>query len=421
MTPVKPTKKQFKCDYCEKFLASKASLKSHVTKIHESKKPEKKCNGIKNNEKGKSKTFSCVICEEKFASKVSLAKHTQTLHEGKKCSICQIGFANMLAHKDCFMQNPFPCKFCNSWFKTEEIRNDHQVTHNLFTCEFCFQNIETEKFDSHVCQEENDPQPSTSETFSCKFCSKEFASNESMKKHNEKVHEAKVSLQQCDSGLKVLPSEQELKKYSDNQLRGIINDARPDYHSVMRFMDNEYPETTTKTKLLEKKVEDFEKIFSVQQNYQPIYFEEIPIAEIDYKHQETFQCDECERQFAAKSEFFDEFQKETNIQINYVCPHKVKIDFKSEVHEEKKTPEFLNEPQIEIQPAENDTETHNNSTVEVHEEKNDSSDVNLDQVETEEQFVDKVKSERKKPFQCKTCNASYEQRNEIVEHCNSHH
>ena len=36
------------------------------------------------------------------------------------------------------------------------------------------------------------------------------------------------------SGLKVLPNQQELKEYHDNQLRGIINDVRTDYH---KFMD----------------------------------------------------------------------------------------------------------------------------------------------------------------------------------------
>ena len=407
MSAVKPTKKQFKCEYCTKFLASKASLKNHVTKIHESKKPEKECDVLKNNveQPSTSKTFSCETCKQKFATKASVKKHTETLHEGKKCTVCNIPFANMAAHEQCFKTNPFPCRFCQKWLETEEIRKVHQMTHNLTACAFCLLNVETEKFDSHlkVCQKdlvlqkywegnekpkENElfmkeklfsdvpktthnplphpqPQPSTSETaFSCNLCNKEFASNESLKKHTEKVHEAKVSMQQSEpSGLKVLPSQQELQDYHDNQLRGIINEVRPDYHSVMRYMDVEYTEsakkTKTKTELLEKKVEDYEKILSIQQNYQPIYFEEIPIATIDYQPQETFQCDDCELHFAAKKEFFDNWHKKTNIQINYVCPHKVKIDFTSEVHEEEKTPEFetVTEPHIDIHPAENETET----------------------------------------------------------------
>ena len=307
------------------------------------------------------------------------------------------------------------------------------MTHNLSTCLFCFRNIETENFDLHVsvCQEdvvlkkyrvesensgENEqfmreensldathithPQPSTSKAtliphpqpsqfktlFSCNICEKGFASKASLKKHTEKVHEgkeSKISLQHSEpSGFPVLPSATELTDFHPSQLRGIINEVRPHYHNSIRFMDIDYPGIAYKTELLEKKVQSYENP-TILQNSIPMYFEEVPIETLQTNYQ-SVQCDNCNLQMLKEKDFFENFQNRTSIQIQYLCPHQVNID--STVHEEKKP-----------------------------------DDVNLVQVETEEQFVDSFKSEGKKSFQCKFCDADYDTVNDMLEHFNSYH
>ena len=77
-TAVKPPKKQFKCNFCQKNLSSKALLQNHVQKLPEQKAV---CDVLK---PSTSKTFKCEICEQRFLSKQSVKIHTETLHNGKK-------------------------------------------------------------------------------------------------------------------------------------------------------------------------------------------------------------------------------------------------------------------------------------------------------------------------------------------------
>ena len=87
-TAVKPPKKEFKCNYCHKNMASKASLKNHVLKQHEQKAV---CDVVKDNpQPSTSKTFKCENCDQTFSSKVSVKKHNETIHDRKNCTVYDV-------------------------------------------------------------------------------------------------------------------------------------------------------------------------------------------------------------------------------------------------------------------------------------------------------------------------------------------
>ena len=387
----KPPKKLFYCTYCDKGLSSKYSLKNHEKKLHEDKKSEK-----------------------------CLKNQSENLNEPKTCTICKIEFTKNV-HERCFTQYPYPCNFCNSWLKTEELKHVHELIHQLKRCGYCFRDIKTTDFDQHVltCQndlvlkqyrEENElsneqfmerekllepttqiphPQPSTP-TFSCSTCKKVFLSNNVLKKHIDIVHEAKpkITLQHSEpSGFPVIPSEKDLTNFNSSQLRGILNEVRKHYHNSIIFMDCEYPEKAQYYKdcieKLEKKIESYENpriLQTLLQNDQPAYyFEEVIIQ----PQEMSFQCELCADEMTKEKDFFEKFTGKTQIQIQYLCPHQ--IDSTIEFHEEKKPSE--------------------------------STELNSVQLEAEKQFV----GQRKKAFQCKFCEASYDTAAYIEEHFNSCH
>ena len=389
----KPPKKLFYCTYCDKGLSSKYSLKNHEKKLHEDKKSEK-----------------------------CLKNQSENLNEPKTCTICKIEFTKNV-HERCFTKYPYPCNFCNSWLKTEELKHVHELIHQLKRCGYCFRDIKTTDFDQHVLTCQNDlvlkqyreenklsneqfmerekllepttqiphPQPSTP-TFSCSTCEKVFLSNNVLKKHIDIVHEAKpkITLQHSEpSGFPVIPSEKDLTNFNSSQLRGILNEVRKHYHNSIIFMDCEYPEKAQYYKdyieKLEKKIESYENpriLQTLLQNDQPAYyFEEVIIQ----PQEMSFQCELCADEMTKEKDFFEKFTGKTQIQIQYLCPHQMNIDSTIEFHEEKKPSE--------------------------------STELNSVQLVAEEQFV----GQRKKAFQCKFCEASYDTAAYIEEHFNSCH
>ena len=388
----KPPKKLFYCTYCDKGLSSKYSLKNHEKKLHEDKKSEK-----------------------------CLKNQSENLNEPKTCTICKIEFSKNV-HERCFTQYPYPCNFCNSWLKTEELKRVHELTHQLKRCGYCFRDIKTTDFDQHVLTCQNDmvlkqyreenglsneqfmerekllepttqiphPQPTTP-TFSCSKCEKVFLSNNVLKKHIDIVHEAKpkITLQHSEpSGFPVIPSEKDLTNFHSSQLRGILNEVRKHYHNSIIFMDREYPLKAQYYKdyieKLEKKIEEYENP-RILQNAQPFYFEEVIIQ----PQEMSLQCELCAYQMAKENVFFETFTNRTQIQIQYLCPHQMNIDSTVEFHEQEKPSE--------------------------------STELNSVQLEAEKQFVDSLKGQRKKAFQCKFCEASFDTATHIEEHFNSCH
>ena len=119
----------------------------------------------------------------------------------------------MAAHEKCFRTNPFPCRFCQKWLETEEIRNVHEMSHNLTSCTICLFNIEKEKFDNHVleCRKKNEnptepfphPQPSTSELFPylCHYCPSVFQTEEQQSVHVQNHADLCCSI--CNEWLKI--------------------------------------------------------------------------------------------------------------------------------------------------------------------------------------------------------------------------
>ena len=75
----KETKKIYKCPICIRIFGQKAHLRTHISSIHEGKKP-----------------FKCSLCDTSFSLKQTLQKHIASVHEGKKpykCDICKTSYA----------------------------------------------------------------------------------------------------------------------------------------------------------------------------------------------------------------------------------------------------------------------------------------------------------------------------------------
>ena len=78
MHGVRCKRQKTKCDLCDKSYVSKHSLTSHVSRIHEGKKP-----------------FKCDICDANFTQKPNLKQHIESDNEGKKpfkCDMCDTSF-----------------------------------------------------------------------------------------------------------------------------------------------------------------------------------------------------------------------------------------------------------------------------------------------------------------------------------------
>ena len=61
---------KFKCPICFKILGNKATLKKHISKLHEKDKP-----------------FQCISCPTRFSFRNELERHFSRVHEGKEIDV----------------------------------------------------------------------------------------------------------------------------------------------------------------------------------------------------------------------------------------------------------------------------------------------------------------------------------------------
>ena len=110
--------KIYQCIECESAFARKDNLVSHISSVHEKKKP-----------------YECHSCDSAYAKKDNLKVHISAIHEGKKpnnCPICGQSFAQktqMTTHISSVHEGikPFQCSECNMKFT----RKDHLIRHKI--------------------------------------------------------------------------------------------------------------------------------------------------------------------------------------------------------------------------------------------------------------------------------------------------
>ena len=110
--------KIYQCSKCESAFARKDNLVSHISSVHEKKKP-----------------YECHSCDSAYAKKDNLKVHISAIHEGKKpnnCPICGQSFAQktqMTTHISSVHEGikPFQCSECNMKFT----RKDHLIRHKI--------------------------------------------------------------------------------------------------------------------------------------------------------------------------------------------------------------------------------------------------------------------------------------------------
>jgi KRAB domain-containing zinc finger protein len=100
-----PSLKLYKCKYCQDIFYSSEECKSHVSSIHEGKKP-----------------FKCIICSITFEYKKDLNEHKVKTHEVAmpyNCGNCNLAFfrkQELLEHEAKNHNPKMECKICVALF-----------------------------------------------------------------------------------------------------------------------------------------------------------------------------------------------------------------------------------------------------------------------------------------------------------------
>jgi len=241
----------FYCNECGKSFFSKGSLKTHQI-IHSNPAPFKcescdmkfklkytfKMHQLTHRSVGE-KSFSCKTCDKKFFTYVTMRRHSllhkkkpfacrkcpktffllihlerhKLLHkndDGKDtrpfiCDICGKGYAKRFilnAHKQIHSEGrQFECLVCKNSFKTEKTMKAHQKIHEKnrtadFHCKECGKSVLTKaSLRAHQLLHLN------RKSFKCGFCDREFKSQYTMIRHENKhntVSEKSFSCHICD-------------------------------------------------------------------------------------------------------------------------------------------------------------------------------------------------------------------------------
>lgn len=120
-------KKQFQCDTCHKFFATRSGLNKH-SKIHSGN------------------LFACDMCDKQFTEKGNLTCHKR-IHTGEKpfqCPVCKRDFtqkSSLNSHvRNHSETKPFACKICNKEFCKKRNLVIHEYIHcevKPFKCDIC--------------------------------------------------------------------------------------------------------------------------------------------------------------------------------------------------------------------------------------------------------------------------------------------
>lgn len=165
------------CHICNKQLTTKRSLRSHMT-MHTGEKPRKCTQCPESFISGKAlnrhmrfhgaevRLFSCEYCFKQLASSASLKNHVRRVHVSKmlKCEICPREFESRVdvKHHMVHEHGPFVCKFCNKHCSRPSVLKTHEYEHaspkDRYPCPVkqCGKLFLLEKIKNHVFRNHRD-------------------------------------------------------------------------------------------------------------------------------------------------------------------------------------------------------------------------------------------------------------------------
>ena len=139
------TRQKFPCQICNTILLSEKDLKTHISLVHEEKKP-----------------FKCGMCKSKFSENKSLNRHMVLMHKAEKSIV--------------------KCKVCHAVFtELDDLKRHLASAHEgKFVKAESSESTKKSKLGYNI--------KDLKKWFECKLCSKKFESNLKLEKHVKVVH-----------------------------------------------------------------------------------------------------------------------------------------------------------------------------------------------------------------------------------------
>ena len=298
----------FKCNVCNKVLASLRTLRAHVKNIH-----------------GDEVGAKCHKCLKMLASSTRLKTHLKICQKNiqLKCELCNEAFrtskglkTHMLDHSEKFN---FQCHLCTDEYKTEESLKRHlMVTHapkGNFTCPHCSKPFKIELlFSQHVrkCQRSKKEKKS----YQCNLCLKSFCSEKAVRNHKSSFHEGLRNFA-CTKCEKTYTDNTPLRKHMQtvHTVKGSFEckECKKMFENAVKLDAHNYRSHVTKDDKIKCRFCN-----KALHKYSIKYHEQ---AHIDYDA-EKFKCEKCSRLFSRNFEFKRHMKKHENIDNNIVENHK---------------------------------------------------------------------------------------------------
>ena len=243
----------YKCKICDKAFSSKYNIKRHYENVHEENNQDKAYNctlcDYKTNRKDGLKehfewhhggSLTCDICRRTFNTTGKLKLHMERIHgsdaerntdkytvtysdaDGKlgfKCNVCNQELSskqNAINHYEALhvrkneVDEPKPCELCGIVLEDARSFQSHMtrvhgkirnktILQGKTLCTTCKKYVKTEKFEKHVCQQDQE----------CKQCGKMFFSRNDRDRHIREEHE--IEMYSCDQCGKTFTSQSLVK------------------------------------------------------------------------------------------------------------------------------------------------------------------------------------------------------------------
>ena len=192
--------KQFTCEICNKVFSSKGKLKSHITIVHEGRKPFTRLKAHIDSVHEKKKPFLCETCNERFKTKQILLRHIASKHIRKgpyQCATCNSEFEEKRGLNEHVSSvhggiNPFKCDLCESTFARQNglnrhKRSVHEKTTTFLYCQICNKGFsQKHHLKSHIAIVHEGIRP-----FQCNVCGSTYGVKSKLKLHVQAVHKGK--------------------------------------------------------------------------------------------------------------------------------------------------------------------------------------------------------------------------------------
>lgn len=206
------------CPECNKMLADRACLQSHVKNVHTPDDLRKK--------------YQCDLCDKKLTTKFSILNHLVVKH-------------NMEVENPVTNNEDILCPFCAKCFKNRSTYYYHwQVKHNITmtVCPECGIEMNKKSLRSHM-RRTHDHQ-----TQNCPICHKQFRNKHAVLLHKNRVHVE--PRHECDICGKMFKMKDKLKEHRkghiiENRFQcDICNVANNDYANILKHRKQVHPNAT---------------------------------------------------------------------------------------------------------------------------------------------------------------------------------